>query len=100
MGVRNVSACYAMWPQLPHAAFRVLVGMALQSLDASENQKRPPRIWFGGQDALIEMAGGSRATAYRALSTLREAGAIEQLEAGRFAHRAVYKLALDPMEGT
>jgi len=33
MGARNVSAAFAMWAHLDHAPFRVLVGMALMSLD-------------------------------------------------------------------
>jgi hypothetical protein len=99
MGARNVSACFTLWPHLPHGPFRLLVGMALQSLDAPSKEGRPARVFFGGEDALVDFLGEShRATAYRALSALREAGAIEVLDHGRQGHRAVYKLALTPME--
>lgn len=98
MGARNVAACYAMWGSLPHGAFRLLAGMALQSLDEDTKQGRPARVWFGGEATLIEMIGGSRPTAYRALNALKEAGAVVCLEPGRFSHRAVYKLMLDPLE--
>jgi len=97
MGARNVSACYAMWQELPHPAFRLLVGMALQSLDQTSAEGRPARVWFGGQEALVEMVGRTRRPAYAALAVLREAGAIEPVDNGRLGHRAVYKLALDPM---
>jgi|AntRauTorcE11897_2_1112592.scaffolds.fasta_scaffold00638_20 hypothetical protein len=97
MGARNVAACYAMWQELPHPAFRLLVGMALQSLDEASSKGRPPRVWYGGQDALVEMVGRTRSTAYAALSTLKETGAIVLVDNGRQGHRAVYKLALDPM---
>lgn len=98
MGARNVSAAFAMWAHLGHAPFRLLVGMALQSLDQTSKEGRPPRVWYGGEDALVEFMGGKRSTAYRALGQLREVGAIESVEVGRSRHRAVYKLALDPLE--
>jgi len=95
MGARNVSAAYVLWGHLDHAPFRLLVGMALQSLDQQGKTGRPPRVWFGGQDALVDMLGRSRTQAYEALKKLREAGAIEVIDAGRIDHRAVYRLVLD-----
>jgi len=97
MGAKNVSACYVLWGHLDHAPFRLLVGMALQSLDQQGKTGRPARIWFGGQDALVDMLGRSRTQAYEALKKLREAGAVEVIDAGRVDHRAVYKLVLDPL---
>ncbi len=97
MGARNVSAAFAMWAHLDHAPFRVLVGMALQSLDQPSAEGRPARVYFGGEDALVELLGRSRSAAYKALGALRKAGAIEVMDVGRKGHRAVYKLALDPL---
>lgn len=97
MGAKNVSACYVLWHHLDHAPFRLLVGMALQSLDQQGKTGRPPRIWFGGQDALVDMLGRSRTQAYEALKKLKDAGAVEVIDAGRVDHRAVYKLVLDPI---
>lgn len=100
MGARNVSAAYAMWPHLDHAPFRLFVGMALQSLDQPSAEGRPARVYFGGEDALVELLGRSRSAAYKALGALRKAGAVEVIDVGRKGHRAVYKLALDPLAGT
>lgn len=97
MGAKNVSACYVLWSHLDHAPFRLLVGMALQSLDHQGKTGRPARIWFGGQDALVDMLGRSRTQAYEALKKLKDAGAVEVIDAGRVDHRAVYKLVLDPL---
>jgi len=97
MGARNVSAVFAMWADLDHAPFRLLVGMALQSLDQQGKTGRPPRIWFGGQDALVDILGRSRTQAYEALKKLKDEGAVEVIDAGRVDHRAVYKLVLDPL---
>lgn len=96
MGAKNVSAAYVLWSHLDHAPFRLLVGMALQALDHQGKTGRPARIWFGGQDALVDMLGRSRTQAYEALKKLKEAGAVEVIDAGRVDHRAVYKLVLDP----
>ena len=98
MGARNVSAAFAMWAHLDHAPFRVLVGMALMSLDQASAEGRPARVYFGGEDALVELLGRSRSAAYRALGTLRKEGAVEVVDVGRKGHRAVYKLALDPLD--
>lgn len=100
MGARNVSAAFAMWSHLPHGAFRLLVGMALQSLDESGKNDRPPRVWYGGERAMVEMLGRSRSVAYDALAALKEAGAVTQLEDGRHGHRASFQLALDPLKGS
>jgi hypothetical protein len=97
MGARNVSAAFTLWAHLDHAPFRLLVGMALQSLDQPSAEGRPARVYFGGEDALVELLGRSRAPAYKALGALRKAGAVEVLDVGRRGHRAVYKLALDPL---
>lgn len=93
-----MSAAFAMWAHLDHAPFRVLVGMALMSLDQASAEGRPARVYFGGEDALVELLGRSRSAAYRALGTLRKEGAVEVMDVGRKGHRAVYKLALDPLD--
>lgn len=98
MGALNVSACFASWGHLPHPAFRLLVGMALTALDRESAAGRPPRLYFGGEDAMCELIGGSSSALYRALATLRKEGAIEVADAGRSGHRAVYKLHLDAFE--
>lgn len=97
MGARNVSSCFTVWGHLPATPFRLLVGMALQSLDQVGKDGQPPRMWFGGQDAMTELVG-SRTAAYRALSVLREKGAVEVLAHGRYMHRASYRLNLDAMD--
>lgn len=97
MGAKNVSAAYVLWAHLDHAPFRLLVGMALQSLDQASPEGRPARTWFGGEEALTELLGRSRRMTYKALAALRASGAIEVVEVGRNRHRAVYRLHLDPM---
>lgn len=100
MGARNVSAAYAMWGHLPHGAFRLLTGMALQSLDDTGKDGRPPRLWFGGEAAMIELVGRSRGVAYDALAVLKKAGAVAQIDDGRHGHRASFELALDPSKAS
>lgn len=95
MGARNVAAAFTKWRQLPHAQFRLLVGMALQALDAPTKEGRPARVYFGGEDALVDMLGRSRSQMYDVLSGLKSAGAVDVLDAGRSRHRAVYRLNLD-----
>lgn len=97
MGARNVSAAFLLWPHLPHGAFRLLVGMALQSLDQPSKEGRPARVYYGGEVAMVEAFGRSRRSMYQALETLRKEGAVEVLDSGRHGHRAVYRLALDPL---
>jgi len=97
MGARNVSAAFAMWARLPHGAFRLLVGMALQSLDQPSKEGRPARIYYGGETAMVESFGRSPRSMYDALATLKREGAVEVIDSGRQGHRAVYKLALDPL---
>lgn len=97
MGAKNVSACFVLWSHLDHAPFRLLLGMALQSLDQASAEGRPARTWFGGEEALTELLGRSRRMTYKALAALRASGAIEVVEVGRARHRAVYKLHLDPL---
>jgi hypothetical protein len=97
MGARNVSAAFTLWAHLDHAPFRLLVGMALQSLDQPSAEGRPARVYFGGEDALVELLGRSRSPVYKALRALKKEGAVDVIDVGRKGHRAVYKLALDPL---
>jgi hypothetical protein len=100
MGARNVSAVFAMYPDLAPLPKLLLVWMALKSLDAQGKDGRPPRVFYDGEDSLIEACGRSRSQVYAALKVLRsdEVKAVEVLVAGRMRSRAVYKLRLDPME--
>lgn len=101
MGARNVAAAFARWGDLPHSQFRLLVGMAFTALDAPSKEGRPARVYFGGEEALVELLGRSRSQMYETLSGLKNAGAVDVLDSGRSRHRAVYKLNLDtlPTEG-
>lgn len=98
MGARNVSAVFAMYPDLPPLPKLLLVWMALKSLDAAGKDGRPPRVYFDGEQSLIEASGRSRRQVYEGLRVLRECQAITVLQAGRLKYRAVYKLALNPLE--
>ncbi|GAB3166962.1 hypothetical protein GCM10027059_26760 [Myceligenerans halotolerans] len=97
MGARNVSAAFAMYPDLAPLPKLLLVWMALKSLDSASKDGRPPRVYFDGEQSLIEAGGRSRRQVYEGLKVLREAGAVEVLQAGRLKYRAVYKLHLDPL---
>src|SRR5690606_3003239 len=77
--------------------FRLLVGMAVVALDQTSPEGRPARVYFGGEQAMTELLGRSRRMTYKALAALRDAGAVELLDAGRNGHRAVYRLQRDPL---
>lgn len=100
MGARNVSAVFAMYPGLPPLPKLLLVWMALKSLDAQGKDGRPPRVFYDGEESLIEASGRSRSQVYAALKVLRsdDYKAVEVLVPGRLKFRAVYKLRLDPLE--
>jgi len=98
MGLKNVSAVFAMWPDLAPLPKVLLVWMAFKSLDAPGGKDgRPPYLYFDGEASLIAAGGRSRAATYKAVKVLREENAIEVIEAGRLRHQAVYKLRLDPL---
>lgn len=108
MGAANVGAAYLMWSHLADGPFRVLVGMALHSMD-DDSARGKARRWFGGEDNLvgfvrqIDSAGkvrthaARRSAAYRYLDQLREAGAVSVVVAGARNRRAVYAVNVDPM---
>ena len=100
MGAKNAMAAYAMYPQLGHGPMRLLVGMALTALDDAHDE-RPPRLYFGGEDALADLLGGpsKRSRVYEYMRTLDDLGAVTNLVRGRAGKRAVYRLHLDPLEG-
>lgn len=99
MGARNVSAVFAMYPELAPVPKLLLVWMALKSLDSQGKDGRPPRVYFDGEESLIAAVGRSRSQVYAGLKVLRDdARAVEVLQAGRLKFRAVYKLRLDPLE--
>lgn len=102
MGAKNVSAVFAMYPQLAPLPKLLLVWMALKSLDQASKDGRPPRVYFDGEESLIAAVGRSRSQVYAALKVLRsdDVKAVEVLQAGRLKFRAVYKLRLDPMEAS
>jgi len=98
MGLKNVSAVFAMWPDLAPLPKVLLVWMAFKSLDAPGGKDgRPPFLYFDGEASLIAAGGRSRTQTYTALKALRDRGAVEVVEAGRLRHQAVYKLRLDPL---
>lgn len=99
MGARNIAAAYAMWGHLEHGPFRLLVGMALISLDNPTKEGRPARVYFGGEQGMVDLYGRDGRAVYNALAALRNAGAIEVIEKGRNGHRAVYRLNLNPFPG-
>ncbi len=106
MGARNVAAAYAMWPHLPHRAFRLLAGMAVTALDDAVDG-RPARRYFASERSMAELLGpvpvdASRdASAFRsaraALRDLVDVGAVVRLTAGRRGSRAEFELILDPL---
>lgn len=98
MGLKNVTAVYAMWPDLAPLPKVLLLWMAVKSLDPPGGKTgRPPLLYFDGETSLIAAGGRSRGQTYAALKTLRERGAVEVVEAGRLRHQAVYRLRLDPL---
>lgn len=100
MGLKNISAVYAMWPDLAPLPKVLLLWMAFKSLDPPGGKGgRPPLLYFDGEASLIAAGGRSRAATYKALKVLRDEKAIEVIESGRLRHQAVYKLRLDPLAG-
>jgi hypothetical protein len=107
MGARNVSACFVMYSDLPHRAFRLLVHMALTSLDDEGQDGRSARRYYGGRDAMVAALGfdvtsaegldSGRRAARRVLVELEQAGAICDRTTGANGRRAEYQLALDPL---
>lgn len=118
MGTLNVNLAYAMYPELPHAAMRLLAGMASRALD-HDSPRQPARRYFVHEDERAELMGPSlpaepppdddspaahrvrleRAARHRAvrraIRTLVEAGAIEVVYPARTGRTAVYRLNLD-----
>lgn len=105
MGAGNVGLVYATWSQLNHAPFRVLVYMALRTLDKDE----PPMFW-GGREELAFALGRAipegndpesirvRKAAYEAvkdvMKTLKKAGAVTLERPAMTGQNAVYALHL------
>jgi len=97
MGAKNVIAALAMYPRLDHAPMRLLVGMAVHSLDDA-TERYPAGRAFLGEAALIEIVNCGKSSLYEHLKKLHAAGAVTTVERGRPGHRAVYQLHLDPMQ--
>lgn len=107
MGAGNVKAVFALWPELPYAAFRALTYMALTSKDDDAR----PRFW-AGREALAFGLGimvppstsrdaestKSRRAAFarvdRATADLVKAGAIRLVAGGYRGKNATYELQL------
>lgn len=107
MGAGNVKAVFALWPELPYAAFRALTYMALTSKDDDE----PARFW-AGREALafglgimlppstlrdaesIRVRRAAFARVDRATFELAEAGAIKLVAGGYRGQNATYELNL------
>lgn len=98
MGARNVSAVFAMWPDIPTGPKLLLVWMALQSLDSTSPAGRPARVYFGGETAMQQALCCPRRQVYRHLAHLVQKGAVQRVERGQPGQRAVYRLALDPFD--
>lgn len=106
MGAALVGAALnAEWAHLTPTERLVLIAMAHRALDTG-NPGRPASIYYGGHDELIwiitgedstrgtpEHAAGQRLIT-RAIRKLIDAGAIDQISAGRRGQRARYKITL------
>lgn len=97
MGAKNVIAALAMYPSLDHAPMRLLVGMAVHSLDDATDRYPAGRA-FLGEAALIEIVNCGKSSLYEHLKKLHAAGAVTTVERGRPGRRAVYQLHLDPTQ--
>ncbi|MGW7301394.1 hypothetical protein [Streptomyces sp. NPDC054829] len=113
MGAANVKAVFARWGGLPHAPFRVLVYMALVSLDADDKDRgMKARQFYGGREALALAMGrmvpeedrdnadvtrerhAAFAAVDRAVKVLTKEKAIKVLEAAGHYRPAKYELNL------
>lgn len=121
MGAANVNFAF-MWSDLGDKPMRVLLFMAVRSLD-DDRETQSARVFWAGRETLAREALGreipddpgssdlsAEAKAARkvrhaafvavqdALSALIAAGAITRLRAGRWGRQAEYRLNLDPFE--
>jgi len=95
MGARNAMLALDRYPDLSHDAMRLLVGMALTSLDA-DTDTQPARTYYGGQDRMIAFVGRGRRTMYTALQHLTDRGIVEVVSRPRRGDKnANYRLRLD-----
>ena len=120
MGSRNVAAAFMAWPGLDDRPMRVLLYMANLTHDPG-SLTADPKLYYGGWEALAEVALGRRlppapaktdatsgaATARRArnaadvavraaIAALVQAGALTNERRGGRGQRAEYRLNLDP----
>jgi hypothetical protein len=99
MGAGNVKAAYGVWSHLPDPAFRLLVFMALVTKDEDD----PPIFWGGRETQAIGIGRKPPHTAAdmraveRAVTKLREAGAIELVQHSAPGHTARHALHLSPV---
>lgn len=99
MGASNVAKVCTYWCHLKHREARLLMYMANVALD----QDVPP-VYFGGWETAAAAIGmdpttkraSAKETFRKAMSTLREAGAVVTSRQARSGVRAEYALALDP----
>ncbi|MFC5182831.1 hypothetical protein [Actinomadura harenae] len=107
MGIRNVKAVFDNWRQLPDGPFRLLVYMAIRSMDDDD-----PPVYFAGRDELVMAIGRelpdmsetdaasdrARAASYeavkRAVRTLKADAAITVIRRGGAGRNATYALHL------
>lgn len=95
MGARNAKAVGLAWPGLPDRPWRVLLWMALTSLDEDKGE-RAARTYYAGHAAIAEMLGldpkstSDLRVVRRAVAHLVRAGALVPLHAAGNGRTAVY----------
>lgn len=108
MGAGNVKLVFARWADLPHGPFRVLVYMALRSMD----DDKPPMFWGGREDLALaigrivpdEDTSNAEVTAARnaafkaardATTLLTKCGAISEVKGAAPGRRRTFMLNLE-----
>lgn len=106
MGAQNVSAVFDNWAHLAHRPFRLLVGMAHQTLDQPDPKTgTPARVYFRGREATATLLGyqldseKAQATAFRevqkVIRQLLDVGALTHLAGPSERSHARYGVNVD-----
>jgi hypothetical protein len=100
MGYHNVAAVMTYWPQLGHAPGRLLVHMALMSLDPPGRNGTPACHYWGPVQMQAQAMGISNKASARQLRKLRatlvEAGALELVRPGHKGRPPVWLVITEP----